>query len=167
MLTQPNYARLHAILCHEGPGFSILRAGLCAVLVLSALSTAAQAQSDHTTFTLPYHHFSGASAVLNRVAFDVAAGSVNADPVPIPGGIDIPPLIHIFGPGPKGLGFQGLDVEPNGIPNFNGFAALAQLSGTATDSNNSKYNVGSDMRLYRGEYISSDGTHHRGTFVFI
>ena len=167
MLTQPNDARLYANSCHEGPGLSILRAGLCAVLVLSALSTPVQAQSDNTSFTLPYHHFSGASAVLNRVAFDVAAGSVNADPVPIPGGIDVPPLIHIFGPGPKGLGFQGLDVEPNGITNFNGFAALAYLSGTATDSNKNKYNLSSDMRLYRGEYISPDGSHHRGTFVFI
>ncbi len=137
------------------------------MLALSALSTQAQTQSDQRSLTLPYHHFSGASAVLNRVAFDVAAGSVNADPVPIPGGMDVPPLIHIFAPGPTGLGFQGLDVEPNGITNFNGFAALAYLSRTATDSKGNKYNLSSDMCLYRGEYISSDGTHHRGTFVFI
>jgi hypothetical protein len=166
MLTQLNDARLRATACDEGPGLSILRAGLCAVLVLAALATPAQAQSDHTNLTLPYHHFSGASAVLNREAPDfIAATTVNADPVPIPGGLA--PTIHIFAPGPTGLGFQGLDVEPNGITNFNGFAALAYLSGTATDSKGNKFNLSSDMRLYRGEYISSDGTHHRGTFVFI
>jgi hypothetical protein len=164
MLTQPNDARRHAITCHEGPGLSILRAVLCAVLVLTALSAVAQAQSQQTTFA--NHHFSGASAVL-RVAPDVVAASmVNADPVPIPCGMNVPPVIHIFAPGPPGIG-MGLDVEPNGITNFNGFAALAYLSGTATDSNNTKYNLSSDMRLYRGEYIAADGTHHRGTFVFI
>jgi hypothetical protein len=166
MLTQPNDARRHAITCHEGPGLSILRAVLCAVLVLTVLSAVAQAQSQQTT-DFANHHFSGASAVL-RVAPDVVAATmVNADPVPIPGGINVPPVIHIFAPGPTGLGFQGLDVEPNGITNFNGFAAVAMLSGTATDSNSNKYNLSSDMRLYRGEYIAADGTHHRGTFVFI
>jgi len=82
-----------------------------------------------------------------------------------PGGFG--PGAHIFAPGPTSLGFQGLDVEANGITNFSGFSALAYLSGTATDSNGNTYNVGSDTRLYRGEYISSDGTHHRGIFVFI
>jgi hypothetical protein len=165
MLTQPNDFRFQAIAWREGPHLTILRAGLCAVLVLTALSAAAQAPSQQTTFA--HHHFSGASAVLTREAPDVVAATmVNADPVPIPGGINVPPVIHIFSPGPPGVG-MGLDVDPNGITNFNGFAALAYLSGTATDSNNNKYNLSSDMRLYRGEYIAADGTHHRGTFVFI
>ncbi len=164
MFTQPADVGPRAIPFHAGPSLTILHAGLCAGLVLTALSAAAQAPSRQTTFA--NHHFAGASAVL-RVAPDiVAATMVNADPVPIPGGINVPPVIHIFAPGPPGIG-MGLDVEPNGITNFNGFAALAYLSGTATDSNNNKYNLSSDMRLYRGEYIAADGTHHRGTFVFI
>lgn len=165
MLTQCNDARFQGIVRHAGSAPSILRAALCAVLVLSAFSAAAQAQSHQTHFTLPYHHFSAESALLNRVVPDVAAASMtNTDPVPIPGGLA--PGVHIFAPGPPGIG-MGLDVDPNGITNFNGFAALAYLSGIATDSNNNTYNLSSDMRLYRGEYISSDGTHHRGTFVFI
>lgn len=62
---------------------------------------------------------------------------------------------------------MGLDIEPSGITNFNGFSALGYLAGMATDSNNNSYVVSSDMRLYIGEYVSADGTHHRGTFVFI
>ena len=166
MFKQPNDARRLAFTRGGTSSLSILLAGLCAVLVLSVLSTQAQAQSNQTNLNIPYHHFSGASAVLQSVSSDVAAGSmVSTDPVPIPGGLA--PMIHIFAPGPTRLGFQGLDVEPNGITNFNGFAALAYLSGTATDSKGNKYVVSSDMRLYRGEYISPDGSHHRGTFVFI
>jgi hypothetical protein len=55
----------------------------------------------------------------------------------------------------------------NGITNFRGFAALGYLGGTATDSNGGTYDVGSDMRVFQGEYVSVDGSHHRGTFVFI
>jgi hypothetical protein len=166
MFKQPNDARRRKSARGGASSLSILLAGLCVALALSALSPQAQAQSDQASLTLPYHHFSGASAVLQSVTSEAAAGSMmNADPVPIPGGLA--PTVHIFAPGPTRLGFQGLDVEPNGITNFNGFAALAYLSGTATDSANNMYVVSSDMRLYRGEYISSDGTHHRGTFVFI
>ena len=167
MLTQRNDARLPGIVRHRGQGFSILRAVSCAFLAFTALCAAAQAQSHKLNFNFADHHFSGASAVAYRVPSDVPAGSMsNADPVPIPGGLNIPPVIHIWAPGPSGIG-MGLDVDPSGITNFNGFAALAYLSGTATDSNNNTYNLSSDMRLYRGEYVSSDGTHHRGTFVFI
>lgn len=166
MLNQPDDARRRGFACGAASSLSILLAGLCAVFAIAAMSTQAQAQSDQTSLTVPYHHFSGASAVLQTASSDVATASMmSADPVPIPGGLA--PTIHIFAPGPIRLGFQGLDVEPNGITNFKGFAALAYLSGTATDSNNNKYAVGSDMRLYRGEYISADGSHHRGTFVFI
>ena len=166
MLMQPNDVRRRRIRCSGASRSWILLAGLCTVLVFSALPATAQVQSDQTTITLPFRHFSGATAVVNHVPVDLMARTmVDTDPVPIPGGLA--PQIHIFAPGPISLGFQGLDVEPNGITNFNGFAALAYLSGTATDSNNNTYNVASDMRLYRGEYISADGTHHRGTFVFI
>lgn len=89
------------------------------------------------------------------------------EPVPIPGGDVIPPLIHNFLPGPTSLGFDGIDVEPNGITNFRGFAAQATVAGTAMGSDGKTYNLISDMRVFQGEYVSVDGTHHRGTFVLI
>lgn len=91
----------------------------------------------------------------------------STEPVPIPGGDVIPPLIHNFLPGPTSLGFDGIDVEPNGITNFRGFVAQTTLAGTATGSDGKTYNLGSDMRVFQGEYVSVDGTHHRGTFVLI
>ena len=91
----------------------------------------------------------------------------SAEPVPIPGGDVIPPLIHNFLPGPTSLGFDGIDVEPNGISNFRGFVAQTTLAGTATGSDGKTYNLMSDMRVFQGEYVSVDGTYHRGTFVLI
>ena len=89
------------------------------------------------------------------------------DPVPIAGGDVIPPLIHQFLPGPTSLGFEGIDVEPNGITNFRGFVASSYFSGTATDKNGAPLNLGADIRVYQGEYIAEDGVHTRGTFVEI
>ena len=95
MLTQCNDSRFQGIVRHAGSSFPILRAALCAVLVFCA---AAQAQSHQSTFT--HHHFSGASAIATYGAANiVAATMVNADPVPIPGGINVPPVIHIWAPG--------------------------------------------------------------------
>ena len=91
-------------------------------------------------------------------------GSTEA--VPIPGGLDIPPLIHVFAPGPTSLGDQGLDVEPATLTNYNGFTAQGYTGGTATTGSGQTLNMMTDMRLYRGEYVSSDGTRHHGTFVF-
>jgi hypothetical protein len=96
------------------------------------------------------------------------------DPVPIPGGIEtgLPPpngpIIHVFSPGPTDLGFMGLDIEPNTITNFNGFAAMAYMNGTAVDAEGNTYAIGlSDMRVFQGTYRSADGSTHHGTFAFI
>ncbi|HJZ67645.1 MAG TPA: hypothetical protein VKF81_05965 [Blastocatellia bacterium] len=100
----------------------------------------------------------------------IQAGSPgDTEPVPIPGGDVIPPLIHQFVPGPVELGppFEGVDVEPNGITNFRGFIAMGVLAGTATDGDGNTFDLFSDIRVYKGEYVSSDGSHHRGTFVEI
>ena len=96
-------------------------------------------------------------------------GSTEPQPVPIPGGILVPPLIHVFAPGPVALGFQGTDVEPNVITNFRGFSAIGYPGGTGTakDSNGKTYDLATDMRVFQGEYVAADGSHHRGTFVFI
>jgi hypothetical protein len=102
----------------------------------------------------------------------------HADPVPaprpIPGGIDIPPLIHVFVPGPEGqvLPFtqtvlEGFDVEPSTITDFKGFTALAYLLGTATGSDGEQYNLEVDIRGFEGKYVAEDGSVNFGTFGFI
>ena len=88
-------------------------------------------------------------------------------PVPIPGGIDIPPLIHVFAPGPTSQGLMGEDVEPSTITNFNGLSAYSVFTGSAVDASGNAYDVELDMRVFDGEYVSSDGSHHRGAFGFI
>jgi hypothetical protein len=95
-------------------------------------------------------------------------------PKPIPGGIDVPPLIHVFVPGPEGqvLEFtqtvlQGFDVEPSTITDFDGFTALAYLLGTATGSDGQQYNLEVDIRSFEGEYVGEDGSRNFGTFGFI
>jgi hypothetical protein len=95
------------------------------------------------------------------------------DPVPIPGGIytGLPPpngpIAHVLAPGPQ-PNFMGLDVEPNTITNFNGFAAMAYLNGTAEDADGNTYAIGlSDMRVFQGSYRTADGSLAHGTFVFI
>src|SRR5437016_3741599 len=97
------------------------------------------------------------------VAVDTAA-------VPIPGGF-VPfegaPLLHLFAPGPVDLGFMGENVEPNTITNFTGFSAMAYIAGTATDADGNTYTMSTDMRVYRGTYVSEDGSVLTGTFGFI
>ena len=95
----------------------------------------------------------------------------STEPVPIPGGDIIPDfgIIHQYVPGPIGVHplFEGEDVEPNGITNFRGFIGMAFFVGTARDTTGAEYHLESDIRVYQGEYLSLDGTHHRGTFVEI
>src|SRR5262245_23379531 len=61
------------------------------------------------------------------------------EPVPIPGGLDVG--LHVWLPGPEELGFQGTDVEPNVITNFQGFAAIAFLAGEALGSDGQTYDM--------------------------
>jgi hypothetical protein len=87
-------------------------------------------------------------------------------PLPIPGGEDVgPPLgfIHVFTPGPQGM---GLDVEPSLITNFKGFTAFTLLDGRAEGSDGKTYDVHSDLRVMAGEYVVGDGSRHQGTFAF-
>lgn len=149
--------------CQDALRITRLLAGFCAILVLSAAPSQAQTKQD--VQKLFAEHLRTAHGVMFNTTSRVAAVSRrDTDPVPISGGLG--PGIHIFAPGPPPVG-QGLDVEFNGITNFRGFAALGYLAGTATDSNGGSYDVGSDMRVFQGEYVSVDGSHHRGTFVFI
>jgi hypothetical protein len=87
--------------------------------------------------------------------------------VPIPGGDVIPPLtinINQFAPGPPGPGvfFDGVNAEPNGITNFEGVAALGYTLGTATDNAGKQYQVITDIRVYKGDYIGAASTFGGG-----
>ncbi len=144
----------------------------CLAILLELLWTpgvgAGQNRDQNRTFVFRGHQVTVASASDSANGNFSKGTSGLAGLVPIPGGITLPPLIHVFAPGPPGVG-QGIDVEPNVISNFRGFAAQAYPVGlgTATDSEGNTYDVNNDMRVFQGEYVSVDGTHHRGTFVFI
>jgi hypothetical protein len=138
---------------------------LCSALVISAPALRSQGSSGKI------RHFRNQTVLISPQAHLAATPHAifmsDTETVPIPGGIDIPPLIHIFAPGPTQLGFQGLDVEPNGITNFKGFAAMGYPAGTASGSDGTSFTMMNDMRVFRGEYVAADGSHHHGTFVFI
>ena len=44
---------------------------------------------------------------------------------------------------------------------------MAYIVGTATDADGNTYNMVNDMRVYRGTYVSEDGSILHGTFGFI
>lgn len=171
---------------NERPGFSSQGRSVvqgcaflmfCLAILLALVWTpgvgAGQNLDQNRTFVFRGHQVTVASASdsANGKSSKGTSGLVGL--VPIPGGITLPPpfppLIHLFAPGPTSLGDQGIDVEPNVISNFRGFAAQGYPTGfgTATDSEGNIYDVSNDMRVFQGEYVSVDGTHHRGTFVFI
>lgn len=93
-------------------------------------------------------------------------------PKPIPGGLDLPPLIHEFLPGPETitlpftlLTLQGLHVEPSTITDFQGVTALAYHVGTVTGSDGLTYNLETDVRVFAGAYVAEDGARCEGTFA--
>jgi len=149
--------------------FSVCLASATAVLVFAPLVEAAQQWERAQTIQFQGHQVSIATKA-DRERWDDRKGPPgSAEPVPIPGGLLLPPLIHVFAPGPVNQNFQGLDIDPSVITNYRGFTAIGYPGGfgTATDSSGNSYDVITDMRVFQGEYVSADGTHHRGTFVFI
>jgi hypothetical protein len=60
-----------------------------------------------------------------------------------------------------------LDVEPSTITDFRGVVALAFLAGHAKGSDGVTYNLESDMRAFKGDFVAADGTTHRGSFGFV
>ena len=104
------------------------------------------------------------------------------EPKPIPGGIDLselglePPydFIHTFAPGPKGVvlpftkvEFEGLNVEPSTITDFEGASTVAYHVGKATGSDGKTYNLETDIRIMEGRYVGVEGTRRQGTFALI
>jgi hypothetical protein len=99
------------------------------------------------------------------IAFGLAvAGSAGAFdgvmPVPVPGGN------HIFAPGPRALGLQGIQVNPSSIGDFDGTVAIAYLRGRATSGDGQRFLMLNDMRIMQGTYLAADGSQHFGTFAF-
>ena len=140
---------------------------LCLVAATSLLCTppigAGQPTSRIHAFVFHGHQLHVASVEAARwLISEERHVSTLPQPVPIPGGINLPPVIHVFAP-------MDLDTEPSVITNFKGFSALAYPTGTnaARDSNGNFYDVSNDMRVFQGEYVAADGSHDRGTFVFI
>src|SRR5216684_3876165 len=66
----------------------------------------------------------------------------------------IPPFIHQFFPG-AGRSFDGDDADPQGITNFSGLVAMGYTAGTATDNSGKTYNLGTDIRVYQGDYVGA------------
>jgi hypothetical protein len=116
----------------------------------------------------------GLSAPLARPSINEADAAPLPPPRPIPGGLDLPPLVHVFLPGPEtitlpfsGLTLQGLDVEASTITDFNGVTALAYVVGTASGNDGSSYNLEADVRVFEGEYVGADGSPRAGTFALM
>ena len=96
-------------------------------------------------------------------------------PDPIPGGIQLAPgvVIHVFAPGDPavtlpftGVNLQGFDHEPSTITNFNGSTAVAFHVGTARASDGRTYNLETDIRAFKGEFVV-DGVSHQGSFALV
>lgn len=84
----------------------------------------------------------------------------DADPVPIPGGIELGgTLFHLFLPEPGN--------EPSTITDFDGVVGLAVIDGFGTDDAGRRLPFEADMRFMKGVYVGEDGRHHRGTFGFV
>jgi hypothetical protein len=89
--------------------------------------------------------------------------------------------VHFFFPGPVEGTAAATDpegVHPNGrdpslIYDFRGVigeADLGDIRGMGTNLNtgaHAPYKFHTDMRFMKGEFIGSDGRHHRGAFAFI
>jgi hypothetical protein len=118
----------------------------------------------------------GVASATNAIA-DSEAQSIHSKPLPlpkpIPGGLDIPPVIHGFVPGPETLTLpfskltlMGLNVEPSTVTDFQGVTALAYIVGRAIGSDGVRYDLESDVRVFEGQYVGEDGTRREGTFAF-
>jgi hypothetical protein len=118
-------------------------------------------------------------SILALSTFVVLRGQVQPQvvPVPIPGGDVIAPfgLFNQFFPG-VGTGFDGLDADPHGITNTDGFVAMGYTTGKAKDDNGKAWNVITDIRVYQADYVGAEANggagrtksaRARGTFVEI
>jgi len=80
--------------------------------------------------------------------------------------------IHAFSPGPADSTDPTTGHDPSLITDFKGLIGVADLNltGTGTDTitgETAPYTFHTDMRLMQGEFVGTDGRHHRGAFLFI
>lgn len=104
-------------------------------------------------------------SILALSTFVVLRGQVQPQvvPVPIPGGDVIAPfgLFNQFFPG-VGTGFDGLDADPHGITNTDGFVAMGYTTGKAKDNNGKAWNVITDIRVYQADYVGAEANGGAG-----
>jgi hypothetical protein len=101
-----------------------------------------------------------------------ALANGSADPRPIPGGFDLPPLFHILAPGYPGLDLDPATNDPSTITDFIGDVGLTYVRGTGVHTDLATGRVRAlpfevDMRFMQGVYVGEDGRRHNGTFGLI
>jgi hypothetical protein len=94
--------------------------------------------------------------------------TLKVQPIPLPGGDIFPPtvssdgtvvpsygLFNQFFPGPPNQNppFDPMNADPHGITNFHGVTAMGYTSGFTNDQ---KFAVVTDIRVYQGEYIGGE-----------
>jgi hypothetical protein len=94
------------------------------------------------------------------------------EPKPIPGGINVPPFIHILLPGYPGFGMDPATNDPSVITDFNGHIGLAYVRGMGTHTDlqtgaESRLPFEVDLRFMKGEYVDAGGRHMHGAFALI
>jgi hypothetical protein len=89
-------------------------------------------------------------------------------PKPIPGGAaPLGILVHHF-PLPSTPVPLSQINDPSEIADFNGVIGDTQIRGAGTGTGFIQtLAFRADMGFMQGEYVSEDGTHHQGTFVFV
>ena len=93
--------------------------------------------------------------------------TLKVQPIPLPGGDMIPPtvlpdgrlvpsygLFNQFFPGfPGQSSFDPMNADPHGITNFRGVTAMGYTGGYTNDG---KFAVVTDIRVYQGDYIGGE-----------
>jgi hypothetical protein len=81
--------------------------------------------------------------------------TLKVQPIPLPGGDIFPPygLYNQFFPGPPVVGFDPMNADPHGITNFRGVTAMGYTGGFTNDQ---KFAVVTDIRVYQGDYIGGE-----------
>jgi len=94
--------------------------------------------------------------------------TLKVQPIPLPGGDIIPPIVLLDGkivpsygfynqffscPSNQNPPFDPMNADPHGITNFHGVTAMGYTSGFTTDQ---KFAVATDIRVYQGDYIGGE-----------
>ena len=89
--------------------------------------------------------------------------TLKVQPIPLPGGDIFPPngqfpsygLFNQFFPGPPNQNppFDPMNADPHGITNFRGVTAMGYTGGFTNDQ---KFAVVTDIRVYQGDYIGGE-----------